>query len=273
MESDCEKLKTSSVYVRDWIERQPAVKEESITDWLLYEVSEKIGGIIYRAFTRHQEARETGADWEWWFLFPAFSAKMRVQAKKIDPGKDNYPAIAHTNRYGLQIEKLLQDSKGKNFIPLYAFYTCLQEEVMCGRRINDEGVYAVGGNRVYTDFVQNGKRTVQPSDILARSVPLSCFLCCPLSQEGSSWFIRFLSRYYGGEIGRGPEQEGPFDAEEEIPGIYRQVPKYVSSFIEHARERLPDWWEQEFRGYLEGANALVVYDVRKREPKRRPPAV
>ncbi|MDP3025117.1 MAG: hypothetical protein Q8O10_06245 [candidate division Zixibacteria bacterium] len=264
MTSDCEKLKESSIYIRNWIERQPAVKEESITDWLLYDVSEKIRGITYRMFTRHQEARETGADWEWWFLFPDFSAKMRVQAKNIDPSKDNYPSIAHTNKYGLQIEKLLQDSKDKNFIPLYAFYTCLQEVVMCRRGINDEGVYLSGGNRVYADFIQNGKTMVLAKDILARSVPLSCFLCCPLCFEGDRGFIRFLSSYYHQEIGLLPEQATSIDAEEEIPGIYRQVPGYVSSFIEHAREKLPDWWEKEFREYLEGVNALFVYDMRKK---------
>lgn len=265
MKTDCEKLKESSLYVRDWIARQPAVKEESLTDWLLYDISQKINGIIYRAFSRHEEARVTGADWEWWFLFPDFSAKMRVQAKKINPGNDNYAAIAHTNKYGLQIEKLLQDSEAKNFLPFCTFYTCLQEHVMCQKQINDEGVFMAGANQVHGDFIKGGKRPAMPTDILAKSIALSCFLCCPLQSEGHGRrsFISFLSHYYSSEIGHVPEEGEQLDREP-TRGIYREIPSYVSSLVEHAREGLPDWWEQEFRGYIEGVNSIVVYDARQR---------
>ncbi len=272
MRSDCEELKESSIYVKRWIRRQPAVKEESITDWILYDVSEKINGMVYRAFSRHQEARQTGADWEWWFLFPDFSAKMRVQAKKVDPANDNYASIAHTNRYGLQIQRLLQDSQNKDFMPFYAFYTALKERTMCPKTVNDEGVFMAGGNRVYTDFIQDGKNRVMASDILSRCVALSCFLCCPLNSEdrGNRGFIRFLSRYYTSEIGIRPEEEVDPLEREEIRGIYRKVPGYVASFVEHAREGLPDWWEEEFRGYIEGVNSLIVYDARgEKQPNKR----
>jgi len=270
MKSDCEKLKKSSVSVKKWIAKQPAVKEESITDWLLYDVSRSIPKITYRAFSRHEEARDTGADWEWWFLFPTFSAKMRVQAKKIDLTKDNYPNIAHTNQYGLQIEKLLSDSKDKNFMPFYAFYTSVQESVMCKFRINNEGVFLAGGKQVYVDFIKNGKRTVQPADILLKCVPLSCFLCCPLGSEGTEGFIRFLASYYFLEMGFENEKEALDAYPGAMAGIYREVPSYISSFIEHSREKLPDWWEQEFRNYLEGTNALVVYDARDDEQPNLP---
>jgi len=53
--------------------KQPEVKEESLTDWLLFDVSQKISRITYKSFPRHEEARRTGADWEWWFLFSSFS--------------------------------------------------------------------------------------------------------------------------------------------------------------------------------------------------------
>ena len=270
VKTDCEKLKDSSVYVKEWIDLQSAVKEESLTDWLLYDISKKIDGITYKAFSRHEEARTTGADWEWWFLFHTFSAKMRVQAKKLITDKDNYPSIAHTNKYGLQIENLLKDSQDKNFIPLYAFYTSLKEQVMCQRGITDEGVYMAGGNQVYTDFIECGKKHVHPSDVLIHCVPLSCFLCCPLCYEGDEGFIRFLSDYYQNEIkaDKNVNSKNKSEKEEELPGIFRQIPKYVSSFIEFSREGLPEWWEKEFSYGLEGAKALVVYDARDRRPKK-----
>lgn len=270
MQTDCEKLKESSVYVKDWIHLQAAAKEESLTDWLLYDVSKKIDGISYKMFSRHDEARKTGADWEWWFLFRTFSAKMRVQAKKLLNDKDNYPSIAHTNKYGLQIEKLLKDSRDQNFIPLYAFYTSLEEQVRCQRGINDEGVYMAGGNQVYTNFIACTKKHVHPSDVLIHCVPLSCFLCCPLCYEGDKGFIKFLSGYYPGEmeVDRDVDSKKKDGKDEELPGIYRQVPKYVSSFIEFSRKGLPDWWEKEFSYSIEGANSLLVYDARNRKPER-----
>ena len=50
-----------------WLKKQRHVKEESLTDWLLYQVSEKCPDIYYQAFTKHEEA-ENGCDWEWWIL-------------------------------------------------------------------------------------------------------------------------------------------------------------------------------------------------------------
>lgn len=260
--SDGQKLKESSAAVRNWVAKQPAVKEESITDWLLYDVSQNISRITYRAFSRHAEARQTGADWEWWFLFPRFSARMRVQAKKIDRTRDNYPSIAYTNQHGLQIEKLLSDSKDKNFMPFYAFYTSLQESVTCPRQINDEGVFLAGGNRAYADFIKNGKKALQPADILLKCIPLSCFLCCPLCMGDAEGFLGFIARYYFLETGFETEEQARQSPRGQMRGVYREVPGYVTSFVEHARQELPDWWEREFRFDLEGTNALVVYDAR-----------
>ena len=116
------------------------------------------------------------------------------------------------------------------------------------------------------DLIQNGKRTVDPADLLGRSVALSCFLCCPLCWEDTdSGFLHFLSRYYSDEIGRERTESPSMAADEDMPGIYRKTPDYVSSFIEQAGEGLPDWWEHEFGTYLEGINSLVVYDARNKE--------
>ncbi len=70
MDEICKQLHQSSGFVRKWIAKQPAVKEESLTDWLLFDVSTRLPNVLYHAFTRHEEARHTGADWEWWLLFP-----------------------------------------------------------------------------------------------------------------------------------------------------------------------------------------------------------
>ena len=56
-----------SEYIYNWINRQNHVKEESLTDWLLYEISQQCDFIYYQAFSRHEEA-QNGSDWEWWIL-------------------------------------------------------------------------------------------------------------------------------------------------------------------------------------------------------------
>ncbi len=50
-----------------WMQKQPNVKEESLTDWMLYNVSEKCKYFYYKTFSKNEEAYN-GADWEWWVL-------------------------------------------------------------------------------------------------------------------------------------------------------------------------------------------------------------
>ena len=53
----CAILNDAAAYVHYWLEKQPAVKEESLTDWLLFEISERSNLVKYRAYTRHQEGQ------------------------------------------------------------------------------------------------------------------------------------------------------------------------------------------------------------------------
>lgn len=264
MKSDCEKLERCSKYIKTWINHQSAVKEESLTDWLLYRISRKIEKITYRAFSRWQEGSITGADWEWWFLFPSFNVRIRIQAKKIEPSKDNYPLIAYTNKYGMQIEKLLNDANLTNSIPLYAFYTNLKEPLRCEKaRGKREGVFLAGGEQIYSDFVVNGKKTVKPNSILEKCVPLSCLLCCPLNEDEDQGFLKFLTKYYSLEVSTKAKQSLNRN-QDNLRGVYRKVPDYIDMFIKY-KEDLPKSWESRFSRDIEGINALMVYDARDYE--------
>lgn len=263
MVSDCKKLIECSEYIKTWINLQPSVKEESLTDWLLFDISQELKRITYKAFSRFDEATKTGADWEWWFLFTSFSVRTRIQAKKIDPSKDNYPSIAYTNRHGLQIEKLLEDADLTNSISFYAFYTDLQKPLNCKKaRGGKEGVFLAGGKQIYSDFIINGKKEVKPCAILKRCIPLSCFLCCPLNEDEGRGFLEFLTEYYSTEvvIETGQSLVGN---QGELRGVYEKVPNYVDTFIQYKEKDLPDWWESEFQRDIEGINALIVYDARE----------
>jgi hypothetical protein len=259
VKTDCEKLKESSQYVRGWISRQPSVKEESITDWLLDDISRKIKKITYKPFTRHEEAHETGADWEWWFIFDDYAYKLRVQAKKLNKN-GNYASINKTNKYGLQINKLLKDARKKNFLPFYAFYTCEVGNVMCKRNINDEGVFMAGASRINNDFILPDRKVIKSSAILRRTVALSCMLCCPYCQQLEHGFPYFLFKYYWSEFEYGLE----VDAQRPLLGYYREIPPYVSSLLQYRQGELPGWWEGEYRHEVDDIDALLVYDARHR---------
>lgn len=106
MPDDCTKLKEASREIREWISDQPSVKEESITDWLLRDISKRVKNVYYTSFSRMTEARTTGADWEWWFLFDCGSYRMRIQAKKLAPYGTAHSGTA--SRYSEQSMRLVQ---------------------------------------------------------------------------------------------------------------------------------------------------------------------
>lgn len=60
----CEELRKSSGFIRRWLTRQPGVKGESLADWLRYDVSQRLPFVHYVGFSHHEEARQTGADWD-----------------------------------------------------------------------------------------------------------------------------------------------------------------------------------------------------------------
>jgi len=250
---DCHTLEASSKYIRNWLAGQPSVKEESLTDWLLYDVAKNSPNFLYRAFKRHEEARKTGADWEWWLLFPTHNIRLRIQAKKLIPKHNHKPDIARTNKYGLQIDKLLKDSTATNSIPLYALYSGNSTSSQCPNGIRGEGVFIAGGNSIYANFITPGTKFISDSDLLALSNPLSCILCCPYSSS----HIDYFSRYYPDDSAVLPDR--PNDP---IRGIHQILPNYVDSFLENCRDGIPDWWEDEFKQDISDLEAMLVIELR-----------
>ena len=256
MKTDCHLLKGSSLYVRNWIDKQPSVKEESLTDWLLFDISSKIPRITYKAFTRHEEARKTGADWEWWFLYNNFSYKFRVQAKKLKPNVDNYASLAYTNAYGLQIEKLISDVTLHNFLPLYAFYTNNISNTKCGLNIIDEGVYIGEAQELYEKFIVPVRHVISDNTILSETIPLSCLLCCEMIRydNNGTTFLNFLSRYF---------EKISVDGEKSTKlGQYTEIPNYVISIIKSANEKNNSWVEKEFDNFFKDVNGILIFDNR-----------
>lgn len=255
----CKVFGECSAYVKNWIGKQPEVGEESITDWLLFNISEKLPYIKYKQFSRYVEGRQTGADWEWWFFFSntqSFAA--RVQAKKIRLIKDNYSGLAHTTQGSLQIDKLIKDARTKGMAAFYAFYTNSESKTLCKGNGKGSGVYWSEANRVRMEFIQKGRKKVTDSNVLAISNPIECLFCCPLTfkkQYGVQGFKKYLESYFP-----------TYNKQDENSNIrvenlgFQKTPNHISTLLEN--QEVPDWYENEFRNRIDGIKSIIVVDMR-----------
>lgn len=223
----CAVFGLASSYVHTWLLKQPSVKEESLTDWMLFDIAEKSLKVRYQLFSRHNEGRFTGADWEWWFVSNSRSLRLRIQAKKAQGAKDMYPDIARKNKFGLQIDKLLTDARAQNAIPLYAFFSSEKGDTQCPLNKVTEGVYLASAAKVHASFVATARKKITAKDVLAISNPLSCIACCPLSGS-SEPPIEYLKRYF-------PEEFIQDDPRNLAVGIHEQIPWYVHELLAHDR--------------------------------------
>lgn len=249
--ADCVAVHAASVDIFHWFSAQPNVKEESLTDRLLYEIERNSPHFFYRAFTRHEEARTTGADWEWWIVLPSHSVRLRIQAKKTYPAYDHYKDLAYRNKYGLQIEKLLSDAKATNSVPLYALYsTQATTTLLCPYVPQSEGAFLAGAQKIFNTFIVAGPKQAQVADLLKISTPLSCLACCAATKDPMS----FIYHYF-------PEGMLSSDAEGSRQGIHTKLPPHIAALLERRRE-LPESWEREYANEIREIGAILIYDAR-----------
>jgi hypothetical protein len=265
----CARVLKISHRVAAWVRKQPSVGEESLTDWLLFELSERIPSVRYIKFTRWDEARTTGADWEWWFVSGRLSLGARVQAKKLALDQDNYPALAYANKHGMQIEKLREDATRSGLLAFYALYCDNRAgaKVKCGLRPDaglDEGVFLAGANGLYAAHIQKGRCRAEAADILAGANPLSCLFCCPLTMSPGSveGLYHYVQTYYPDALDPALLPEVTKGAGDERLGLHREPPSYVTALLEFAQREVPRGWEREYPVPVDETNALVVFDLR-----------
>jgi hypothetical protein len=255
----CVEVRKIAQNIRTWIAHQPHVREESLSDWLLYQMSQKIKNCTTRTFSRNEEGKTTGADWEWFFIFKKnLYYKMRVQAKKVFP--DNYPHIAYSNKYGLQIEKLLDNALRTNAVPLYAFYTSeYTYPSVCSLNRCDEGVYISGANTLYANFICKKRQKIEPQKIFEISKPLSSFFCCSLISKENG-LAAFVQEYYPLETAQDIAkslEKNPDDTA--VLGRYDKLPSYISCLLNAKTSGLAVF-EKEFKDEINSLNALSIFD-------------
>ncbi|HEX6745910.1 MAG TPA: DUF6615 family protein [Longimicrobium sp.] len=258
-ESACLVVSELAAELDAWLRRQPKVREESITDWLLYQLTERASWIKYYQFPRHEEARESGADWEWWLISDRESFGMRVQAKNLCGHDDSYPQIAYANRHGLQIEKLIEAARRFNVLPLYALYytSPTSPTVRCHDPSDDAGPYAVfltDAILVHQKYVLKGRQRITSAQLLADSCPLACLFCCAAeARDNAAPFVgkvfEFIRRYFAA-------------AANVVPGLHEQPPPYVEALLQATEDEVPTWISTEFGERLRNVSAVLTFDLR-----------
>ncbi|KFF02052.1 DUF6615 family protein [Chryseobacterium luteum] len=243
----CHAFSACSREILHWQNKQPNVNEESISDWMLFKLNDHNPRIKSVQFTRFEEARFTGADYELWVIGDRYSRKFRIQAKRLRKDNDHYSSIGYSNNHNMQIEKLISDADNVNAIPLYAFYNNENLPSRCPLYSN-EGTYVASAKEIFENVISPAKSCTSTEKLISLSVPLKCLFCCYLQNEIDS--DTFLKRYFNMKDGK----EGKINV--------RELPAYVTELLTSSNE-IPPWYYKEFERNFTEFTRLIIVDSRK----------
>lgn len=260
-----------------WLDKQPHVKEESLTDWLLYTLSENCSQIYYQAFSRHEEA-ENGCDWEWWVLTSDTWRKQEcnayrflVQAKKLYANnRDNYSLLNYGNKNGTQIDLLLKEAASRNALPLYMYYSMgeadtdeqiknsewLGEEIIrwCDTCVN--GGYLALATVVYGLLYEVPRHKLLDVDLLNHALKLSLVdLIFDDNPEKKLSYLNKIIMWYIPDL--------PIYKDPEVHGIKhmgKSIPQYLWILLQNQGGKV-DWFEREMR--IPHIGGVGIIDLRE----------
>lgn len=259
---------------REWLENQPFVKEESLTDWLLYTISMRNPNIYYKAFSRNEEAFN-GSDWEWWFIVDSKSEvkfyRLLTQAKKLKGNSDNYSLITYSNKNGLQLDLLIQEAKRRNAFPLYSYYSHykpnIKNQIANIDYVDDEylewcsecenGCFLTSAfslkEKVFS--VPRGKFTEE--ELVDASFGLSIL---DIAFYGTKELDNILSKLNSEFLKFNEDGQGVSHG---IVYKYDELPSYVNILVKRQFPKALSWYEEEFRSSLYNLSGLIIVDARK----------
>lgn len=258
-----------------WQEKQPNVKEESLTDWLLYAISQSKDRFYYNEFTRNEESA-VGADWEWWVLTDGSHGlrayRFLVQAKKLKKGKDNYPLIAYSNRNGLQIDMLIDSAKRRSAMPVYMYYSVSEPEIAAQIRnlypLSSEiitwcedctnGAYLSMAHTVKHRVFDAPRGVISEQSLLNDSIKLSLLDLLLDGQHSAEKILDALNSYFIKNHGE------DYFSNAGIKHIGNNIPGYLHALIDANKRKIHlDWFEDEFKHEFEDLGGVAVLDLRE----------
>jgi hypothetical protein len=197
----CSSNKAVSLEVKNFMLNVGDVKEESITDYLVWkwrELDKRFNYLSVTSFDRHQESATTGADFdlELWLVGRKEHVSLAVQAKKFIKQHDSYiKKLNYPNGTKQQLNTPLTYSAANNKLPFYFIYTIagVQTTTMCGRSNTVDSAIFMTDARVIRAFAdgKKGKRASR-DDLVRAGNPFHCMFCCPLAKDGS-YFQNYFS--------------------------------------------------------------------------------
>jgi hypothetical protein len=113
-------------------------------------------------------------------------------------------------------------------------------------------------------FVSPARRYVSAGDIVSKSNPFACLVCCPLSMGSGNSAIQgiyeHIKHYYSDTLAA--EENSNI----KVPtGLHDDVPPFVRALLESKDENVPEGWESEFSKQLPQVDSIMVWDLRESE--------
>lgn len=250
----CNVNKAVSADVKNFILHVHDIKEESITDYLIWrwrELDKRFNYLSVRTFNHDEESTITGADFdlELWFVGRKTHVSLAVQVKKFIKQYDSYVRkLRYPDNSKQQMNTLLAYASRNGRLPFYFIYTIPEENTspLCGAGVLDGAVFMADA-KVMVEFADGmrGKR-VSRDDLLAESNPFHCLFCCPIGATAE-----YLSTYFPKGAGVDFERSN-----EEMPSYARNLLNGEDSDIDNGRAQKPnnEGWER--------FKAVGVYDLR-----------
>lgn len=164
--------------------------EETITETLMLDLQAKLGPHLeVQTFTKYEESRNTGADWEWWFCDGQGQRMygMRVQAKKLKTTKAGVPFYDFSYKpkksKKRQVDRLLASALRDGLPAVYALYNGPDLDLSlfnwrCCTEKASVGVFGVSmlSARAAQALADIGDTTL--ATVGGLSLPWSCYALC-----------------------------------------------------------------------------------------------
>jgi hypothetical protein len=174
--------------VRRFIENVGDVKEESITDFLVWkwrELDKRFRYVRVHPFNHEEESSGTGADFdlELWLVGRSHHVALAVQAKKFLKRTDSYVTrLRYPGGTKSQMNTLLSYASSTNRIPFYFIYSIPPSTsgTMCPGKAGALGAVFMGHARRFDEYAdgKHGKRITR-DQLLRITNPFHCMFCCP----------------------------------------------------------------------------------------------
>lgn len=183
--------------IKKFLENVRDVKEESITDYLMWQwkkIDKRFHCVETKTHSRYKEHHVTGAnfDLELWILENNRTVSFAVQAKKFLEKHNCYASsIRYPNNSSQQIDKLLSYSKSENKIPVYFLYSVpFESKTRCRNHYKDSGVFLVSAHDMKKFSQLKPREELSLDTILDKSHSLSCYFCH--DKSGENGLFRYL---------------------------------------------------------------------------------